>query len=399
MSIVNLVGQFLKEQGFNETFDTLEREYGQPINTNVNQLPNQETLSDIVKDRFNFKALEQAVDEIEKFDFNPWKSPWPKSLHKDLNINEVIVSVAVSKPHKWVLLSTATQKIIVVSYTGEIINVYNQLIGRVVAKKIVCGGENDVFFAGMNGMLYHFVVDGEELKKVNDMSVHRRLIIDMKYLEMDKNPVLVTVGFDKTIKLIDVNKWEISASFELLQIPHCFDAINFNGKTMALVGYNESTILDFLHIHPNSIDRLHRISINDAEFITSNFSPRFIEFKPYKDQLLAAVGTSHEPYMRVIILPITFEVHDGIKRNQIVKNVLTMSPQDKFSTPVINWRKDGSGIWVLGDDGKVRGINLKNDSLVEIEGHEGKIKHIMTYDHDGEVILTIGDDKKMRVWK
>ena len=37
-------------------------------------------------------------------------------------------------------------------------------------------------------------------------------------------------------------------------------------------------------------------------------------------------------------------------------HVSTLAPQTPYSTPKVVWRPDGSGVWVNGDDGVLRGL-------------------------------------------
>lgn len=49
----------------------------------------------------------------------------------------------------------------------------------------------------------------------------------------------------------------------------------------------------------------------------------------------------------------------------------TMAPQTQYSTPVVVWRPDGSGLFVNGDDGIVRGIEASTGKVVcKLESHE-----------------------------
>ena len=120
---------------------------------------------------------------------------------------------------------------------------------------------------------------------------------------------------------------------------------------------------------------------------------------------LIAVGTSHEPYMRLIIVPLQDLANEpSIKRNQIIKNLNTMSPQDRYSQPIIAWRlqksnnNKASGVWVMGDDGTIRGIDIVEDQvIVELkDGHQGKIKDFITFiDEDSvEKLITSGIDRR-----
>lgn len=43
----------------------------------------------------------------------------------------------------------------------------------------------------------------------------------------------------------------------------------------------------------------------------------------------------------------------------IMVHVSTLAPQTPYSTPQVVWRPDGSGVWVNGDDGLLRGLEVE----------------------------------------
>ena len=61
-------------------------------------------------------------------------------------------------------------------------------------------------------------------------------------------------------------------------------------------------------------------------------------------------------------------------------HVSTMAPQTPYSTPQIVWRPNGSGVFVNGDDGVIRGLAAKTGKVVSTlqGGHEvgSKIRSI-----------------------
>lgn len=399
MSIINFVGQFLKDKGFEKTLAQLELEYGQPINTDISSLPTEETLEEILHDRINFKSL----TSIEHDSFNHWKTPYPHHISNEIFVGETIVSIELLK--EILLISTAKQKLILMNFNGDILNVYEKLIG-VVIKKIITDGDKLVFVGGMDGKIYKFEFKDNELVKVDEVKVHRRLIVDMKYID----GYILTLGFEKLVKLIDSKDLKEISSLETMNSPVSIDGVSIDNEIIAAVGYTDNTLIDIFKLTNNS-ERLYKLSISDAEFSTSNFTPRSIHFKE-GDGLQLAIGTSHEPYMRVIIVSVDMgnpgadqpdEVQPGaeptkIIRNKIIKNILTMSPQDKYSVPFIKWRQDSDGIWVGGDDGKIRGINLCNDEIIEIDGHESNIKWLTSV-NNGDNLVTVGDDRLIKIWK
>jgi WD40 repeat protein len=92
----------------------------------------------------------------------------------------------------------------------------------------------------------------------------------------------------------------------------------------------------------------------------------------------------------------------------IVIQANTLAPQTAYSTPQVVWRPDGSGVFVNGDDGVIRGIEAKTGKLVTTlkNGHEAgsKVRSIWAgwVDVDGsneEWVVSGGFDKKLIVWK
>lgn len=89
-----------------------------------------------------------------------------------------------------------------------------------------------------------------------------------------------------------------------------------------------------------------------------------------------------------------------------------MAPQTPFSTPAVAWRPDGSGVWVNGDDGAVRGIEASTGKVVcTLQGHEegSKVRCLwaghVSIDAEGETedgeewLVSGGFDQKLIVWK
>jgi hypothetical protein len=90
----------------------------------------------------------------------------------------------------------------------------------------------------------------------------------------------------------------------------------------------------------------------------------------------------------------------------------TFAPQTSYSTPQVAWRPDGSGVWVNGDDGVVRGIEIKTGKVVALlkDGHEpgSKVRTIwagyVAVPNEGddvkeEWVISGGFDKRLIVWK
>ncbi|KAL8900721.1 MAG: hypothetical protein Q9192_000922 [Flavoplaca navasiana] len=164
-----------------------------------------------------------------------------------------------------------------------------------------------------------------------------------------------------------------------------------------------------------------------------SFSPASIALCPTDSQLLA-VATSAVPHMKLIIVRMLFPtvllsasesfaspqprtqasqtrqklaVED--QEDQAIQlNVNTFAPQTPYSTPQVCWRPDGSGVWVNGDDGVLRGLEATTGRLCSTlkGGHEtgSKIRSVWAgmVGLDGkeeEWVISGGFDKRLVVWK
>ena len=160
------------------------------------------------------------------------------------------------------------------------------------------------------------------------------------------------------------------------------------------------------------------------------FSPSSVALCP-TDPSLLAVATSAVPHMKLIIAnllfppletpattppgPPTQEVQNRAKltiqdreESAIKIHVTTLAPQTAYSTPQVCWRPDGSGVWVNGDDGVLRGVEAKTGKIIATlkNGHDvgSKIRSIWAgfVDINGikeEWVVSGGFDKRLVVWK
>lgn len=169
------------------------------------------------------------------------------------------------------------------------------------------------------------------------------------------------------------------------------------------------------------------------------FSPAHMALSPHDPGLLA-VATSTLPHLKVILVRLLFpsdEAED--KTNTSISDVEvtqasqalealalqnkedaailiqanTFAPQTAYSTPQVAWRPDGSGLWVNGDDGVVRGIETRTGKVVSMlkNGHEVgcKVRSVwagyVDVPQDGketvreEWVISGGFDKRLIIWQ
>lgn len=260
--------------------------------------------------------------------------------------------------------------------------------------------------------------------------------------------VLATASWDGTIKLYRVAISYDSNGTAVSDILHGQDTI----PTIKLQSNPESILFarhpdtDELYLVASRRDSTHlyyyKISVSaDDEYLEvkeagrqnlaphSNawvaFTPSMLALHP-TDPALIAVATSHLPHMKLIVVRLLFpgpEVQaapGGTQASQartalatqdkedaaIRLQVSTLAPQTPYSTPVVMWRPDGSGVWVNGDDGVIRGIEVKTGKVVTmLKGHEAGTKvrtlwagEVIDGHATREILVSGGFDKRVFIW-
>lgn len=149
------------------------------------------------------------------------------------------------------------------------------------------------------------------------------------------------------------------------------------------------------------------------------------------DTTLIAVATSHIPHMKLILVRLLFPISKADQANStapgtqaamartelatqdredaaITFQVNTMAPQTPYSTPQVVWRPDGSGVFVNGDDGAIRGIEAITGKVIcLLKGHEpgSKVRTLWAGLVEGgsdgskqEILVSGGFDKRLLIW-
>ncbi|KAJ5542558.1 hypothetical protein N7535_004980 [Penicillium sp. DV-2018c] len=171
----------------------------------------------------------------------------------------------------------------------------------------------------------------------------------------------------------------------------------------------------------------------------TTFSPAHMALSPHDPGLLA-VAASTLPHLKVIIVRLLFPTTETMEQSSasaledrltqatqamaaveisnredaaILVQANTFAPQTAYSSPQVAWRPDGSGVWVNGDDGVVRGIETKTGKVIVTlkGGHEPGCKvrtvwsgYVSVPQQTGdpiqeEWVISGGFDKRLVVWK
>ncbi len=263
----------------------------------------------------------------------------------------------------------------------------------------------------------------------------------------DRPTWIATAGWDAKIfvyhstPMTDVNPTILGEPVGLLTLPTNPETITFikhprTSDPILLVTRRDSTSLHYyalpvLGSPPQAELRLlgvQNLAPHSNAWIA--FSPSSVAVCP-TDPTILAVATSAVPHMKLIIVrllcpslqhptsnlpePATQEAQTRAKlalqdkeETAIQIHVSTLAPQTAYSTPQVCWRPDGSGVWVNGDDGVLRGIEARTGKIIATlkDGHEAgsKIRSIWAglVDVDGtkeEWVISGGFDKRLVIWK
>ncbi|XHF98238.1 hypothetical protein AWENTII_001801 [Aspergillus wentii] len=310
-----------------------------------------------------------------------------------------------------------------------------------------------VFMTNMSGQL--LLQRGKEI--IDRRKDHAKYAVKVSVYEDGHTGTIwiATAGWDSKIFIYRVNipdeaedpavlLGEPAAYINLTTNPECMLFVRNadSGELTLLASRRDSTYLYYYQIDsaattpttPTESKLLGKQNLAPHSNAWVAFSPSSFALSPHDPGLLA-VALSTLPHMKVMIVRLLFptESVDGEvpaePATQAAQALATLSLQNRedaailiqantfasqtaYSTPQVAWRPDGSGVWVNGDDGVIRGIEAKTGKVVVMlkEGHDYgcKVRTIwagsVDVSRDGETvkeewIVSGGFDKKLIVWK
>lgn len=253
--------------------------------------------------------------------------------------------------------------------------------------------------------------------------------------------LIATAGWDMKVNLYTLSRTSYAAaipefnpathSITLFSNPESILFVTHpdTGELYLIASRRDSSFLYFYRvIRANNVSMLEpagRQNLSPHSNAWVAFTPSALALSPI-DPTLIAVATSHLPHLTVIIVRLLFpdtslalpqtpaaaaQADLALQDKEdaaISLQVSTMAPQTPYSTPQIAWRPDGSGVWVNGDDGVVRGVELKSGKVVALlRAHEvgSKVRTLWAgyVDGDGgqkrEIVASGGFDRKVFIWE
>lgn len=305
--------------------------------------------------------------------------------------------------------------------------------------------------SGMSGEIVLY--DHEHDRLLEKRRDHNKYVVQVAtYRAASGVHWIATAGWDGKILVYVLKSGQLASNHSLgspvaaVPLPTNPQAVIFvtdpDGPAPTLIATRrDSTSLHYYSlgsVNPTDLDRSSPVKLELLGI--QNLAPHsnaWIAFSPCSlalcptDPSLLAVATSSVPHMKLIIVrmlsPITgtrtsgtnpaltqaMQARESLARQDredaaIQVNISTMAPQTPYSTPQVCWRPDGSGVWVNGDDGALRGIEAKTGKIVATlkDGHEAgsKIRSIWAgWVHSTgktvEWLVSGGFDRRLVVWK
>ena len=303
--------------------------------------------------------------------------------------------------------------------------------------------EQVLLSTSMSGQLLASDLRGNIIDKRRD---HSKYVVKVTVFHGQGEDVIATAGWDNKILIYKPSPCspfsfgEPVATISLTSKPEAMIFLRHpdNSEPILIV-----TRADSNHLFYYTVESEPRLLCKQNLAPHSNawvaFTPSAMALHP-TDPSLIAVGTNSLPHMKLLIVrllvppylataapprpvavrasllddtPVTETQASQARAALVIADreaaaiqihCTTMAPQTAYSTPAVAWRPDGSGVWVNGDDGVIRGIEASTGKVVcKLQGHEegSKVRCLWAGMVDGEEewLVSGGFDQKLIVWK
>jgi len=444
-----LVARFLKANHYNKTFEAFLKEANLPeklVTTNAGDW----TLEKLLEEKVQFDTslnFEKKDNEASR----GWTQPAPSVPREpELAINANVLCVAGRPDSDSLSISTANNTCSSVTSGAPFSVLHDRAFkadSPILSTAFFSQGLRTMSTTMSGKLMIHDHQTGHLLAERRD---HSKWAVHVtSWTSPDGQSLLIaTAGWDQKIHIY---RFHTSRSEPVLPPPVHTIALQSNPESMIFVmnpdtnrlylvlSRRDSSFLYYYRINSGEASSPEEISIVAAGRQNlaphSNawvaFTPSALASHPF-DLTLLAIATSHLPHLKVILVRLLFPdtpstqgfVEANAPQTQaamaradlalqdredaaIVLQVSTQAPQTPYSTPQIVWRPDGSGVWVNGDDGVVRGVETKTGKVVALlRSHEvgSKVRTLWAGrvgpgDDKKEILVSGGFDRKCFVWE
>jgi WD40 repeat protein len=303
--------------------------------------------------------------------------------------------------------------------------------------------EKYMVFASMSGQIVIADLAGNIIEKRRD---HAKYVVNVKVFENADKPLLATAAWDNKINIYSLptsGPPTLGDPIATINLPSKPESILFlqhpeSQQPVLLISRTDSTHLYYYttETEPRLLGRQNLAPHSNAWVA---FTPSALAICPTDSSLLAC-ATSAMPSMKLLIARMLippWDVETASAPPTVLRTSLlddnpdatetqasqarvalaladkedaailihctTLSPQSAYSTPAVAWRPNGSGVWVNGDDGCIRGIEAVSGKIIAtLKGHEpgSKVRCLWAGNVNGhEWLVSGGFDQKLIVWK
>ncbi|KAF7190286.1 hypothetical protein HII31_08617 [Pseudocercospora fuligena] len=448
-----IVARYLKSNNYTETYEAFINEVGLPYDAG-NVSKGDLTIETLLEEK---KTFDVSI-KFEKLGVEDANLGWSRpGMAKELDVLPTSSNILSTKVQEIaergktaaaaLLVSTADRKVhIIDAWSNALQSTLSNLHDSPVLSCSMLKSEH-LLTSSMSGSLHLNDTNGSSVSKRRD---HSKYVVKVAVLEDSTTGTIVaTAGWDNQII---VYKPEIANGTIELGEPKATIPMQTKPEAMIWLRHpqNQEPVLlvsrtDSNNIFYYSVEDKPRLLGQQNLAPHSNawvaFTPSSFELCP-TDPTLLAVGTSSVPHMKLLIVRLLFppwEPEPARPPPQALRSSLlddtpvqetqasqaraalavadrehaaiqihctTMAPQTAYSTPAVVWRPDGSGVWVNGDDGAVRGIEACSGKIVAtLLGHEpgSKVRClwagiVKSEEGQKEILVSGGFDQKLIVW-
>ncbi|ETN36944.1 uncharacterized protein HMPREF1541_07931 [Cyphellophora europaea CBS 101466] len=402
-----IVARYLQSQGYQQTLETFITETDlSPGAATTN--PGDWDLEEIIKEKSLFdQNLNFEKDSAATR--TGWSEPCPQhpSQPEGANLANGLAVTADPKSGS-----------IIASFVNNTVGFWDTARPVVPTLGILSAGRNILSLAATEQFLLTSQMDGSvsihdigTFRTLATIKAHSSYAVQVVPTWDNGNLLVATAGWDKKISIhypqirdqprdaeAAPSAITFPATFTTLSAPHNVQSLIFARHPDTSALYLIYTARDSIYLHyvlltpnpatndsheatstPYTATPAGRQSLAPQQHATwTSFTPSWIEACP-TDPTLLAIATSHTPSMKLILARLLFpsatststsntsSLHPqtGTQDELAIKLVCTTSaPQNDYSTPRCAWRPDGSGVWVSGDDGVVRGVDAETGKVV-----------------------------------